>query len=237
MHRCQGIFAICLVLAFGIVSGLDEQRSGDVGSHLRYSQRTKLYDANAHGRSENEMGDSHHVRALGKSGKGIKAGKGYLFTTSERLSTNNKSSSECIKWDTSYVTELKPQYYYWRPYSSKSSSNKGFQGKQQYYYGKSGKGSKGRKLGKSDKIMVKYIEVKKEVKTCVEYKPFVNLFEMSGGKSGKSGGKSNKYESVTISDEVTSSDEWSGEEDPEDSAGNEDVENNEDSMVRTYSLV
>jgi hypothetical protein len=143
-------------------------------------------------------------RALGKSGKGAKA----YSSANVSADSTRSASGECIKWDTSTVTELKPQYYYWRPYSSKSSKAAGsqsqyttYQPNYYYYYGKSGKGGKGRKL--HDQVMVKYIEVEKEVKTCVEYDS-QNLFTASG-KSGKAGGKAGKSGGYTVN-QISSSD-------------------------------
>jgi hypothetical protein len=70
--------------------------------------------------------------------------------------------TECAQWEISYITEIKPQYYYYQYHSSKS-------GKSSKSGGKSGKGKSGK--GKSDKYVMKEVEVKKEVKTCVETMP------------------------------------------------------------------
>jgi hypothetical protein len=74
--------------------------------------------------------------------------------------------AECTKWDISYETEYKNQYFKYQYYSSKSSKSGGKSGKSSKSGGKSGKSS-----GKSDKIMMKQVEVKKEVKTCIETNP------------------------------------------------------------------
>ena len=183
---------VALVLFVAVNAQQARYESGYLRSNRRYETS---YIANE---SHDGSSELYHGRALGKSGKGVKGS--YVDASTDR------SSSECIKWETSYVTELKPQYYYWRPYSSKSS--KSAESKTQYttsqskyyYYGKSGKGAKGRR-GRAlhDKVMMKYVEVQKEVKNCVEYKAHQNLFAVSGGKSGKAaGGKSGKSGSIAI---------------------------------------
>lgn len=73
--------------------------------------------------------------------------------------------AECIKWDISYETEMKNQYFKYQYYSSKSGKSSKSGSKSSKSGGKSGKSK-----GKSDKIMMKQVEVKKEVKTCVERK-------------------------------------------------------------------
>jgi hypothetical protein len=74
--------------------------------------------------------------------------------------------AECTKWDISYETEYKNQYFKYQYYSSKSSKSGSKSGKSSKSGGKSGKSS-----GKSEKIMMKQVEVKKEVKTCIETNP------------------------------------------------------------------
>lgn len=76
---------------------------------------------------------------------------------------------ECLKWDISYVTEVKNQYFQYQYYSSKSGKSTGKSGKST---GKSGKSK-----GKSGQIMMKEVEVKKQVKTCVETMPPVSKIE------------------------------------------------------------
>ena len=73
--------------------------------------------------------------------------------------------AECSKWDISYVTEMKNQYFKYQYYSSKSGKSSKSGSKSSKSDGKSGKSK-----GKSDKIMMKQVEVKKEVKTCIERK-------------------------------------------------------------------
>ena len=153
---------------------------------------------------QDETRDSSYLtRFLGKSGKGMKSSKSshsvdVYYQLLEQQSRS--SSSECTKWETSYVTELQPQYYVWRPSSSNSATVGANGGKS----GKEGKGDKGRKLGKSEKTMVKYVEVQKEVKTCVEREHTTDVFDAIGksGKAGKGGkayyGKGGKDESLTI---------------------------------------
>ena len=76
----------------------------------------------------------------------------------ESTDGNASSDAECTKWDIFYVTETKPQYYYWQRTTTET----------QYYYG--GNAGKGRKLGKSDKqIVMKEVEVLRKVKICVSY--------------------------------------------------------------------
>jgi hypothetical protein len=196
MHRFSGNFAL---LAFAAVIARAEQSQGLRAANKRYlrsSEQSKYNNVNVNF-DEYEKSEVYYSRTLGKAGKG--------------------ASIECVKWETSYVTELKPQYYYWSPYSSSSaqSSSEASASEPQYsytptyYYSKSGKGGKGRKLGKSDKIMVKYVEVQKEVKTCVETKSD-NIFVVSVGDAGKSGkglkGKSSKSQSL-IANLVSSTEE------------------------------
>ena len=181
-----------LLLSTSVIDGQPQfQRK----AHLRSSNIVDIL--------QDETRDSSYLtRFLGKSGKGMKSSKSSdlvdeYYQLLEQQSRS--SSSECVKWETSYVTELQPQYYVWRPSSSNSVT--GANGSKS---GKGGKGDKGRKLGKSEKTMVKYVEVQKEVKTCVEREHSDNLFDASGksGKVGKAGkaykGKGGKDESVTI---------------------------------------
>jgi hypothetical protein len=192
------------------VSGLDNRQTHETpgnnnllqnvekGGHLRSNgerkQRQLHSTLTSYGtsglwrdRDDGETGYSY-ARVLGKSGKASKAN---VFVTDSTYGNDNvtkneetlvqlqpSSSANCTEWDISYITEIKPQYYYY-PSSSKS-----------------GKGRRDRKLGKSDKIITKQVEVKKQVKTCVSNNPLSeNLFTPSSGKSGKFAGKSSKGKS------------------------------------------
>ena len=82
-------------------------------------------------------------------------------------SPTSSPTTECLRWDISYVTEMKNQYFKYQYYgksgkSSKSGSKSGkSEGKSSKSEGKSGK-------SKAEKIMMKQVEVQKEVKTCIE---------------------------------------------------------------------
>lgn len=67
--------------------------------------------------------------------------------------------AECLKWDISYETEYKNQYFKYQYYSSKSGKSSKSGSKSSKSGGKSGKST-----GKSDKIMMKQVPVKKEGK-------------------------------------------------------------------------
>jgi hypothetical protein len=194
-------FALVAAVLFATCVGIEAEQSHEVQRERDVNRGYLRYNAGA--------GQYVAHRALGKSGKGAKANT----SANVSASSTRSASGECIKWETSTVTERKPQYYYWRPYSSKSSKAAESQPQytnyqpHYYYYGKSGKGSKGRKL--HDKVMLKYIEVEKEIKTCVEYDGGENLFAISG-KSGKAGGKAGKsggYTMIQISSTEDSYDE------------------------------
>lgn len=93
-------------------------------------------------------------------------------------SPTTSPTTECLRWDISYVTEMKNQYFKYQYYGSKSSKSKSGKGSgksgkgyyDDYYSGKSGKGKSEGKSGKSkaEKIMMKQVAVQKEVKTCIE---------------------------------------------------------------------
>ena len=186
-----------------LVAALLLLTSNKIDGQPQFQRKAHLRSSNIVDILQDETRDSSYLtRFLGKSGKGMKSSKSSdlvdeYYQLLEQQSRS--SSSECVKWETSYVTELQPQYYVWRP--STSNSVTGANGSKS---GKGGKGDKGRKLGKSEKTMVKYVEVQKEVKTCVEREHSDNLFDASGksGKVGKAGkayeGKGGKDENVTI---------------------------------------
>lgn len=203
------LLAVAQALMVIYASGLDDQQTHETsgnnllrdvekGGHLRYNRKTKqrqLYsNSTSHGtsrvrrvRDDRERGYAY-ARVLGKSGKGSNANVYVSASTygNDDVTKNEEtsvqlqpsSSADCTEWDISYITEVKPEYYY---YASSS---------------KSSKGRRDRKLGKSDKLMMKQVEVKKQVKTCVSNNPLSeNLFAPSSGKSGKFVGKSSKGKS------------------------------------------
>jgi hypothetical protein len=199
MCRFASSFALAAAVLFATcVVPIEAEQSRGVQRERDVNRGYLRSPAGGAGQYVTSIANEAH-RALGKSGKGAKA-----YSSSNVSADSTRSASgECVKWETSTVTELKPQYYYWRPYSSKSSKAAGSQSQyttyqpKYYYYGKSGKGSKGGKGRKlHDQVMVKYIEVEKEVKTCVEYDS-QNLFTASG-KSGKAGGKAGKSGGYTV---------------------------------------
>ena len=102
--------------------------------------------------------------------------------------------AECLKWDISYVTEIENQMFKYQYYSSSSSKSGKSAGKSGKSAGKSGKDS-----GKSGKMMMKQVEVKREVKTCIETAPPLSTVSPTIGETERSTPSPNEQVSTSCS--------------------------------------